>query len=62
MIFEGLILRKIFGPIHERDGWRIRTNHELDTLIGAKTLRFIKIQRLKCWGHLHRMEEYRMVR
>jgi hypothetical protein len=35
MIFERLILRKIFGPVHERDGWRIRTNHELNNLIGG---------------------------
>jgi hypothetical protein len=49
MIFEGRILRKIFGPIQERDGWRIRTNHELNNLAGgAKTLRFIKAHRLKC--------------
>jgi len=26
MIFERS-LRKIFGPIQERDGWMIRTNH-----------------------------------
>jgi len=59
MIFERLILRKMFGPIHERDGWRIRTNHELNNLIGVAN---IEAQRLKCWGHLHRMVEYRMVR
>jgi len=34
MIFERRILRKSFGPVQERDGWRIRSNHELDTLIG----------------------------
>jgi hypothetical protein len=62
MIFERRTLKKSFRPVQERDGWRIRTNHELDILIGAKILRFIKIQRIKCLGHLHRMEEYRMVR
>ena len=25
-------------------------------------MRFTEAQRLKCWGHLYRMEEYRMVR
>jgi hypothetical protein len=47
-IFEGRILRKSFGPIQEKDGWRIRTNHELNKLAeGANTVRFIKTQRLK---------------
>jgi len=27
MIFERRILRKIFGPVQEGDGWMIRTNH-----------------------------------
>jgi hypothetical protein len=43
MIFEGRILRKIFGPIQERDEWRIRTIHELNKLAGgANTVRFLK--------------------
>jgi hypothetical protein len=51
MIFERRILRKIFGPFQERDGWRIRTNHELNKVIGgAKVVRFIKAQRLKPYG------------
>jgi hypothetical protein len=63
MIFERRILKKIFGPIHERDGWRIMTNHELNKLIGGdKKVRFIETQRLKWLGHLHRMEEHRSVR
>jgi len=33
MVFERKVLRKIFGPIKERDGtWRIKTNDELDEL------------------------------
>jgi hypothetical protein len=61
MIFERRILRKIFGPVQEGDGWRIRNNHELSKLIGgANILMFIKAQRLKWWGHMHRMEEYIM--
>ena len=48
MVFERRIIRKSFGPIQKRDGWRIRINHELDTLIGgSSTLKFIKTQRLK---------------
>jgi hypothetical protein len=49
MIFEGRIPRKISGPIQERDGRRIWTNHELNKLAGgANTVRFRKVQRLKC--------------
>jgi hypothetical protein len=33
MIFERRILRKVFGFVHETDGWRIRTNQELNKLI-----------------------------
>jgi hypothetical protein len=33
-IFERIILRKIFGPVQNKDGfWRIRTNYELNELI-----------------------------
>jgi hypothetical protein len=33
-IFEGRILRKIFGPVQNEDGfWRIRMNQELNDLI-----------------------------
>jgi len=55
-IFERRILKKIFGPIQDTDGWRIRTLHELNKLtVGANMLRSIKAQTLKWWGHLHRM-------
>jgi len=58
MIFERRILRKISDPVQERDGWRIRTNHELNKLIGgANIMRFIKTQRLKWCSHLHRIKE-----
>jgi hypothetical protein len=45
-ILERKILRKIFGPIQDKDGsWRIRMNHELNELIGnADIVKFIKKQ------------------
>jgi hypothetical protein len=50
-ILERRILKKIFGPIRDADGWRIRTLHELNKLIGgANMLRSIKAQTLKWWG------------
>ena len=34
-MFERKILRKIYGPVKDQGNWRIRTNSELDTLIGG---------------------------
>jgi hypothetical protein len=63
MIFERKVLKKIFGPTKERDGtWRIKTNDELDKLIRHKNIiNHIKAQRLRRFGHLHRMPEERIV-
>lgn len=62
-IFERKILRKIFGPVREEDGWRIRMNHELDRLIdGADIVRFVKAQRIRWLGHVERMREERWAR
>ena len=43
-IFERRILRKIFDPVQNEDGfWRIRMNYELNDLIkNAAILRFVK--------------------
>jgi len=47
-IFERKILRKIFGPLQDKDGsWRIRMNHKLNEPIGnADMVRFIKSRRI----------------
>jgi hypothetical protein len=64
LVFERKILRRIFGPIKERDvTWRIKTNDELNKLIGNKIIiNYIKSQRLGWLGHVHRMPEERMVK
>jgi hypothetical protein len=53
-IFERRILRKIFGPVQNEDGfWRIRMNHELNDLIkSADILRFVKSKRMAWLGHM----------
>jgi hypothetical protein len=63
-VFERKILRRIFGPTKERDGtWRIKTNDELNKLIGIKIIiKYIKSQRLGWLGHVHRMPDERMVK
>jgi len=50
-IFEGRILRKIFGPAQNEDGfWRIRMNYELNDLIkNADIVRFVKAKEWLGW-------------
>jgi hypothetical protein len=38
MVFEGKVLRKIFGPTNENGIWRIKTNQELDKIIKHKNI------------------------
>jgi hypothetical protein len=47
-IFERRILRKIFGPVQNKDeSWRIRMNYERNELIeNADIVRFIKSRRI----------------
>jgi len=61
-IFERKMLRRIFGPIQDKDGsWRIRMNHELNELIGnADIVRFIKSRRIAWLGHVMWMDEKRI--
>jgi len=63
-IFERKILRKIFGPVQDKDGsWRIRMNHELKELIGnADIVRFIKSRRIAWLGHVMRMDKKRITK
>jgi hypothetical protein len=58
-IFEGKILRKIYGPIQEGSIWRIRNNEELDRVIyGGDIVKFIHVQaqRVRWLGHVKGME------
>jgi hypothetical protein len=61
-IFEHKILRKIFGPVRDKDGsWRIIMNNELSKLIGnADIVRFINSRRIAWLGHVMWMEEKRI--
>jgi len=60
-IFERRILRKIYGPVQNADGfWRTGINYELKELIGnADIVRFIKSRRIAWLGHVMRMDDKR---
>jgi hypothetical protein len=64
LVCERKILRRIFGPTKEGNGtWRIKTNDELNKLIGNTTIiNYIKSQMLGWLGHARRMPDERMVK
>jgi len=62
-IFERKILWKVYGPIQERDIWRIINNDELNRSInGEDIVKFIKAQRIRWLEHVKRMEVRAMAR
>ena len=63
-VFERKALKRIYGPTKESDGtWRIKSNEELNRLIGNKNIiNYIKAQRLVWFGHVRRMADNSMVK
>jgi len=58
LIFERKIFRRIYGAKYENGEWKSRTNQELEEMSkGENTVKWIKGQRLRCLGHVERMEE-----
>jgi hypothetical protein len=59
--FERKILRRIYGPTHERKCWRSRWNNELYSLYKEPNIvEDIKIRRVEWAGHIIGMEEKRI--
>jgi hypothetical protein len=61
-VFENRVLRRIFGPKrNEATGeWRRLHNEELNDLyLSPNIIRVIKSRRMRCAGHVARMEEKR---
>jgi len=56
-VFERKVMRKICGPLKNRDGnWRIKTNEKIDFLIKhADVVGYIKAQVIRWIGHIVRM-------
>jgi hypothetical protein len=58
--WERKVLRKIFGPVNERNVWRIRSNQELRCMYQDLDLVATIIKsRLKWLVHVHRMSSQR---
>jgi hypothetical protein len=63
LLFETQTLRKIFGPVQYKEGWKIRSNNEVRKVIKGKDIvKYIKAQRIKWWGRLKRMEHTELVK
>jgi hypothetical protein len=63
-VYERKVLRRIHGPTKESDGtWRIKSNDELNNLIGNKNIiNYIIAQRLAWFGQVHLMPDKSMVK
>jgi hypothetical protein len=60
---ERKMLRKIYGSMKRQNGWRIRTNGELQVVnIKPNILTTIQVRRLEWAGHLVRMFDESTVR
>lgn len=61
--WERKVLRRIYGPVREEDGWRIRTNTEVYEMYKEPSIvTEIKRARLRWLGHLERMPAERTVK
>jgi hypothetical protein len=57
-VFERKILRRIYGPVQDKDQWRSRYNKELYDLFKEPKLSItIRIARLRWAGHVRTMDE-----
>ncbi|PSN49444.1 hypothetical protein C0J52_06603 [Blattella germanica] len=61
--WERKILRKIYGPIKDKNGWRIRTNSELTQLYKKPNIiTLIKAKSIEWIGHVSRMDDGRSIK
>ena len=55
--------RRILGPVYdnEKENWRILTNKEIDAVVKKPSItETIRLNRLRWFGHVQRMEENRI--
>ncbi|PSN58501.1 hypothetical protein C0J52_00774 [Blattella germanica] len=61
--WERKILREIYGPIKDKNGWRIPTNSELTQLYkNPNIITLIKTKRIEWIGHVSRMDGGRSIK
>ena len=63
-IFEGKVYRRILGPVYEneKENWRILTNKEIYASVKKPSvIETIRLNRLRWFGHVQRMEENRIL-
>jgi hypothetical protein len=62
-VFERKIIQRKYGPECVEGSWRIRTNKEVDELIGHEDIvSFVKSLRMRWLGHVERMNNNRMLK
>jgi hypothetical protein len=62
-VWERKILSRVYSPKRDTNGWRIRTNKELqDQYRSADIVTSIKVRRLEWDGHVVRMDNEWMVK
>jgi len=62
-VFERKVYRRILGPVYdnEKENWRILTNKEIYASVRKPTtIDTIRLNRLRWFGHVQRMEENRI--
>jgi len=61
LVFERNVLRKIFGPVKDRETgeWRTRKNEELERLFRKENIfNVVRNQRIQWTGHAMRSQNY----
>jgi len=62
-IFERKMYRRILGPVYDnkKENWRTLTNKEIYVIVQKHTItEKIRLNRLRWFGHVQRMEENRI--
>jgi hypothetical protein len=62
-VFLWKVVRRIYGPVREGERLRIRSNREVEEILGGEdVVKFVMSQQLAWLGHVERMDEERMSR